>query len=338
MTRLRRQRVALTVMIGLGLVGLFAVTQTGIAILAINRFDASFKQIADTNLPALITASRLSELSQTIVATAPEIALADTHLRRQALADEVNEHAAALAHTADQIEQVIADRQQVDNMRRRLATLTANLQGLDELVRRRIDADEGFGTVADRLPSLAARVRDVADLAIGRDASSGPALPDTDRAPLMAWSAAGLESITLMLATPAARSPSRIDYMKADFAALAANMASARQQMAPAARSKVEAMHQAIAQFALGPTGIFEARRAQIEAAAAIQTALRLIEHNSGEFVASVSAIQSTTHREIADRSAYFHRTLSSFYLLIIAPRCCAWPPAPRSSSTCAGR
>jgi two-component system sensor histidine kinase/response regulator len=318
MTRLRRQRVALTVMIGLGLVGLFAVTQTGIAILAINRFDASFKQIADTNLPALITASRLSELSQTIVATAPEIALADTHLRRQALADEVNEHAAALAHTADQIEQVIADRQQVDNMRRRLATLTANLQGLDELVRRRIDADEGFGTVADRLPSLAARVRDVADLAIGRDASSGPALPDTDRAPLMAWSAAGLESITLMLATPAARSPSRIDYMKADFAALAANMASARQQMAPAARSKVEAMHQAIAQFALGPTGIFEARRAQIEAAAAIQTALRLIEHNSGEFVASVSAIQSTTHREIADRSAYFHRTLSSFYLLII--------------------
>src|SRR5260370_9420462 len=109
-------------------------------------------------------------------------------------------------------------------MRRRLATLTANLKGLDELVRRRIDADEAFGTVVDRLPSLAARVRDVADLAIGRDASSGPAFVETDRTRLIAWSAAGLESITLMLSTPAAPSPSRIDYMLAHFTALAGTM------------------------------------------------------------------------------------------------------------------
>src|SRR5947209_19419462 len=115
MTRFRRHRVALTVMLGLGLglIGLFAVTQTGIALLAITRLDASFKQIADTNLPALISASRLSELSQTIVATAPEIALADTQMRRQAMADQVNEQTAALARTADHIEQATADREQV---------------------------------------------------------------------------------------------------------------------------------------------------------------------------------------------------------------------------------
>src|SRR5439155_25022645 len=104
----------------------------------------------------------------------------------------------------------------------------ANLKGLDELVRRRIDADEAFGTVVARLPALATRVRSVADLAVvggeGRDASSGPALRETDRPQLMLWSAAGLEGITMMLAMPAARSPSRIDYMKADFAALAGNM------------------------------------------------------------------------------------------------------------------
>src|SRR5260370_24320603 len=129
-------------------------------------------------------------------------------------------------------------------MRRRLATLTANLKGVDELVRRRIDADEAFGTVVDRLPSLAARVRDVADLAIGRDASSGPAFPETDRARLVAWSAAALEGITLMLATPAARSPSRIDYMKADFAALVDRMDGARQPMTAAARTQIDAMHQ----------------------------------------------------------------------------------------------
>src|SRR5438132_6474059 len=159
MIRFRRHRVALTVTLGLGLVGLFAVTQTGIALLAITRFDASFKQIADTNLPALISASRLSELSQTIVAMAPEIALSDTQMRRQALADQVNEQAASLARIADHIEQATADREQVAEMRRRLATLTANLKGLDELVRRRIAADEAFVTVVARLPALSARVR-----------------------------------------------------------------------------------------------------------------------------------------------------------------------------------
>ena len=200
MTWFRRHRVALTVMTGLGLIGLFAVTQTGVAILAITRFEASFKQIADTNLPALISAARLSELSQTIVATAPEIALADTQTRRQAMTDQVNEHAASLARTADRIEQAITDREQIAEMRRRLATLIANLKGLDELVRRRIDADEAFGTVVSRLPALAARVRGVADLvAIGgasHDASSDPARLDADQAQLIAWSAAGLESIT----------------------------------------------------------------------------------------------------------------------------------------------
>jgi two-component system, sensor histidine kinase and response regulator len=321
-TWFRRRRVALTVMMGLGLVGLFAVTQTGVAILAITRFDASFKQIADTNLPALISASRLSELSQTIVATAPEIALADTQMRRQAMTHQVNEHAASLARTADLIEQAITDREQVAEMRRRSATLIANLKGLDELVRRRIDADEAFGTVVSRLPALAARVRGVAELVVvggpGHDASSDPARPETDQAQLIAWSAAGLESITLMLATPAARSSSSIDYVKSDLATLVARMNGARQQMAAVARSKIDTMHQDIARFGLGSASIFEARRAQIEAAAAIQTALRLIEHNSGEFVAAVSAISSTTHREIADRSAYFNRTVSSFYLLII--------------------
>src|SRR6267154_1531634 len=322
MTWARRHRVALTVMMGLGLIGLFAVTQTGIAILAIARFDASFKQIADTNLPALISASRLSELSQTIVATAPEIALADTQMRRQAMTDQVNEHAASLARIADQIERATADREQVGEMRRRLATLIANLKGLDELVRRRIEADEAFGTVVSRLPALATRVRGVAELAVaagpGREASSDPALPEADRAQLIGWSAAGLESITLMLATPAARSTSRIDYAKADLVALVARMDAARQQAMPAARAKIDAMHQDIALFGLGPGGIFEARRTKIEAGDAIQTALRLIENNSREFVASVSAILSTTHREIADRSAYFNRTVSSFYLLII--------------------
>ena len=59
----RRNKVALTILMGLALIGIFAVTQSGVAIFAIARFGTSFNQIAQTNLPALIAASQLSELS-----------------------------------------------------------------------------------------------------------------------------------------------------------------------------------------------------------------------------------------------------------------------------------
>jgi hypothetical protein len=45
-----QNKVALTILMGLALIGLFAVTQSGVAILAISRFGASFNQIAETNL------------------------------------------------------------------------------------------------------------------------------------------------------------------------------------------------------------------------------------------------------------------------------------------------
>jgi len=139
MMRLRRNKVALTILIGLALIGLFAVTQSGVAILAIARFGASFNQIAETNLPALIAASQLSELSQTLVATAPEIALADTQVRRQTMADQLNERVTALVRTVERLDPAAVDHEQVSYMQGQLNTLIINLKGLDELVRERID-------------------------------------------------------------------------------------------------------------------------------------------------------------------------------------------------------
>jgi hypothetical protein len=100
----RPNKVALTILAGLALIGLFAVTQSGVAILAIARFGATFNQIAETNLPALIASSRMSELSQTLVAAAPEIALADTQLRRQTIEDQLNDRVAALVRTVARLD------------------------------------------------------------------------------------------------------------------------------------------------------------------------------------------------------------------------------------------
>ena len=88
----------LTILSGLTLIGLFAVAQSGLAIVTIARFGVSFSQIAETNLPSMITAAQLSNLSQTLVATAPEIALADTQIRRQAVTDQLKDLVQGLHH------------------------------------------------------------------------------------------------------------------------------------------------------------------------------------------------------------------------------------------------
>jgi signal transduction histidine kinase/DNA-binding response OmpR family regulator len=318
-----QNKVALTILMGLALIGLFAVTQSGVAILAITRFGASFNQIAETNLPALIAASKLSELSQTLVAMAPEIALADTHIRRQAMADQLNDRLTALTRTVADLDRAAADHDQVADMQRQLNTLVANLNGLDELVRERIDANDALDAVMARLPSLAARVRKVADEAImserDHEQSSNATISASDRAGLIEWSAAGLESVTLMLTAPAVHTTSRLERVKSAVKALVEGMEGVRRQLPQALQSKVGGMQNDIAQFGLGAASLPEARHVQIETEAAIRTALRLIQQTSGAFVTSVSAISTATQRDIGRRSAYFNETVSYFTLLNIA-------------------
>ena len=319
----RPNKVALTILAGLALIGLFAVTQSGVAILAIARFGATFNQIAETNLPALIASSRMSELSQTLVAAAPEIALADTQLRRQTIEDQLNDRVAALVRTVARLDGAAVDQEQVSEMRRQLDELFVNLKGLNELVRERIDATNALEAVMARLPRLAARVRSVADDSIiseqDRNQHAAATMSDADRARLVEWSAASVECITLMLATPTVRNTSRLERVKSELSVLVGRMEDVRAQLPPPLQSKMGGMHDDIARFGLGAESITESRRSQIESESAIQTALRLIQQSSAAFVASVSAIANATQRDIGSRSAYFSETVSHFTLLSIA-------------------
>src|SRR5215475_7155503 len=313
MRRLRRNKVALTILMGLALIGLFAVTQSGVAILAIARFGASFNQIADTNLPALIAASQLSELSQTLVATAPEIALADTQLRRQTIVDQLNERVTAVVDTIERLDPAAVDREQASYMQRQLNTLVTNLRGLDELVRERIDANNALEAAVARLPGLAARVRNVASESV---------IGEQDRVHyegrLVEWSAMALECITLLLTTSAVPSASRLERVKSQIKSLIDGMEKIQAQLPQTVQSKIESTQSDIAQFGLGVSSLPDARSVQIESEAAIGTALRLIKQTSGAFLASVSAVSSATQYDISRRSKYFNEMVAYFTFLSI--------------------
>jgi two-component system NtrC family sensor kinase len=319
---LRGNGVALTVLAGLLLIGSLALTQSGVAILAFARFGDAFKQVANTDLPNLLAASRLSELSQSLVARAPELAASGSQTQRQGIADRLNERLAALAQVLDRIDRTAINPGQLQNVRSQRDALATNLRALDDFVRQRIDADSALATVMARLPVLAARVRQVADEALiaGGDGDRGAeaAATSIERPGLIAWSAAGLEGITLMLGTPAAETKSRLERIRVEFETLVSRMEVVRSRLSAQMRQKIDAMDDDIVQFGSGDQGIFQARQAQIEAGTAIQTSLRLIDQNIDKFLASVSTILGATQREISGRSANLNQTISHFNLLII--------------------
>jgi signal transduction histidine kinase/CheY-like chemotaxis protein len=243
-------------------------------------------------------------------------------LRRQAITDQMNERLVSLQQTVDRVDQAVFDHEQVAETRHQLSALVANLQGLDDFVRRRIDADAAFESVVARLPALAEGVRAIADDAIiAAQAATLPAdavVSSLDRSRLIAWSAAGMESITLMLTTPAVRSTSRLDRVTLELSALLDRMNAARTQLPQASQSKIGSLQDQIAVFALGKDSILNARRIQIQTKSATETALRLIQQSSAKFVLSVSAILSATQQDIAARSTYFNQTVAYFNLLTI--------------------
>jgi signal transduction histidine kinase/DNA-binding response OmpR family regulator len=318
----RRNKVSLTILLGLALIALLALTQSGVAILAILRFGASFNEIADRNLPALIAASQLSELSHTLVATAPEIALASTQVRRQVVTDQLNDRTAAVARTVARVGETGGNPAQVADLKRESDIVVTNLKGLDEFVRQRIDANNALEGIVSRLPDLAGRVRKLADAAtIGEQ--DGEPRPDSiisapDRTRLVEWSAAALECITLMLTAPVANNTSRLERVKTGLKALVERMSNVHAQLPQALQSRIGGMHDEIAQFSVGSASLAEARREQIETDAATQTALRLIQRTSATFEASVSAISRATQQEVARRSAYVNEAVSSSSLLSI--------------------
>ena len=318
----RRNKVSLTILIGLALIALLALTQSGVAILAILRFGSSFNEIADRNLPALIAASQLSELSHTVVATAPEIALASTQVRRQAVTDELNDRAAALVRMVARVGETRGDPAQVADLKRELDVVITNLKGLDEFVRQHIDANNALEGIVSRLPDLAGRVLKLRDAAtIGEqdgEQRSDSMISAPDRTRLVEWSAAAIECVTLMLTTPAVHNTSRLERVKAELKTFVERMSNVYAQLPEALQSRIGGMHDEIAQLSAGSASIAEARRQQIESEAAIQTALRLSQRTSAAFEASVSAISRATQREVAGRSAYVNQTVSSSTLLSI--------------------
>ena len=148
---LRGNGVALTVLAGLLLIGSLALTQSGVAVLAFARFGDAFNQVANINLPNLLAASRLSELSQSLVARAPELAAAGSQTQRQGIADRLNERLAALAQVLDRIDRTAINSGQLQNHQ----SVTRRSSIFRRLRPKQTDLVPGKGQFRSRFPQSA---------------------------------------------------------------------------------------------------------------------------------------------------------------------------------------
>ena len=198
-----------------------------------------------------------------------------------------------------------------------------NLKGLNELVRERIDATNALDAVMARLPSLAARVRNVADEAIISEQARNQRCRRDDLrcrpgalgrvvggGPGMHYAHAGRAGRAQYVAPGAREIRAQV---------LVERMEDVRAQLPPPCSPKSAACTTTSPGSGSAPKASPSRGAVQIETESAIQTALRLIQQTSAAFVASVSAIANATQRDIGSRSAYFNETVSHFTLLSIA-------------------
>src|ERR1700722_2935794 len=132
------QRVGFTVLVGLLLMGLFTLGEGALAIVGMVRFQSNFDEIAQAELPALVAAAHLSELSHGVAASAPSFAAARTQITREAVAEQLSQELAALQRAVKTLEERAVDKARIAAMQRTLGELVTGLKGLDALVGRHI--------------------------------------------------------------------------------------------------------------------------------------------------------------------------------------------------------
>jgi PAS domain S-box-containing protein len=290
--------------------GLFMLGEGALAIFGALRFQSNFDEIAQQELPAMVAAARLSELSHSIAASAPSFAAARTQITREAVAEQLSQELVALQRAVKTLEERAVDKTRIASMQRTLDELVIGLKGLDALVGRHIEIDVAYQDVLARLPPLVPRIREV----------SGPGAGDLDPDGALArWTSAALDTTSLMLAAPAMGNISRLARLRAEIAPRVAAMIEARNRLAPALQRRIARVHDDIVAFSRGPGNIIDERQLEIEMAPALQLGLSLNGQTGEALVAAVAEIFAAVQQDVDGRAVRLDRSVSITTLQIVA-------------------
>src|SRR6516164_10097932 len=135
--------VAFRLLVSLTAITAFAVGTSALALYAFNRYRAGFDELVSNNLPALAAASELAQRSEKLSASAPALAVVESHFARRAVKQELDNQLQELNRIADHLERVSSAN--LAPLKQYKEAFAQNLVHLDNMVAQRIDAEATAG-------------------------------------------------------------------------------------------------------------------------------------------------------------------------------------------------
>jgi signal transduction histidine kinase/CheY-like chemotaxis protein len=280
---------------GFAILAALTVAASVVSVLSFTQFRQGLGRIAEDYVPELIVASRLAEQSQSIVANAPALVVAESQTTRRMVAYRIDDQVAALDEQIAKLRDggVAADRlQRLVELR---GTLVDNLRELDLAVEHRIENERATQALFQRMRRAGARLREV------ETRWAGSAAPDTaeQREIVRRWIARAEETIELLVECFGLTQSRTIEAARAD---LAGRLAAARTDLATIAgpaRVPVEAVQAELGEIALAAGGVPDTRLARLELNRTIESMLSGNKILADRFVAAVARLLHEIETEI---------------------------------------
>ena len=320
----RRARfgVAFRLLVSLIAITTFAAATSALALYAFNRYRAGFDELVSSNLPALAAASELAQRSEKLSASAPALAVAESHFARQAVRQELDDQLRELNRIAGDLERLSGANLSALNQYKE--TFGENLVQLDNMVAQRIDAEATAGNALTRLGMLSSRIQALAAPDVQSLGESG--IPDGDPGQLRAWAAAASAEVVVLLSTATADNAARLGRLRADFSELQREAQAALRRAPSSYRKGPDAIEALLKVFGARASNVFDTRTAQLNATAGVRRALIDNRQVSAAFVGTSQELVKQIEKTVTARSQYYSdlnaRNFAIFSMLMLLCLC----------------
>jgi len=300
---------------GFAILAALTVAASSVSMLSFAQFRQGLGRIADDYVPELIVASRLAEQSQSIVANAPALVVAETQTTRRMVALRIDDQVAALDEQIAKLRDggVAADRlQRLTALRDQLVD---NLRELDRVVERRIDNERTAQELFQRLRRAGTRLRALE----ARWAETGGADTAEQREVARRWIARAEESIELLVECSGLTQSRTIEAARADLAERLSGARAALLTLAGPARAEVEPVQTELIAIALVNGGVPDTRLARLELNRTIEGLLSGNKILADRFVSAVSRLLHEIETEIRGTNQDFGAVVARRSNLLLA-------------------
>lgn len=276
----------------------FSILASGGGFLSLDEVGRQFSRIALSEIPLLVTASRLSQESQGIAFMAPSFATVDNTFTLATRMGEVNDKLNALDQVIESFGQLGADQQAIRDVRASGDVLRQHFSQLAEVVSQRIGAETSLRKAWSQLVKLGQDIRDRGSALRGR---LGPEAPDWG--PVIAWSDSAAAILSESLAASGQISKVAAKRLETRLSTLWQQAQGHFDHMSPATQAELRPVHTALGNTITVPPGLTGARLLALEANEAQGGLINKAQILSSRLVIAASDLFVKTQNEVEQRN-----------------------------------